>query len=213
MGMFTAACVIAVYINRLILHGLPPPAAANSVWVVLGPVGQGANAIMLLGRHTGMLQCSGYLCRGHELLDLDQFDEATCLCPGSPALLDPIQSFGHIMPGVSLMIGLFLWGFGVWVYFLASSTSFHHSSLSSRLGLGGGTGIPFAPNWWGVVFPMVTLTMSTYQIHTDTEWRFFKVVGRVLAAILTLTACYIHALTIKHAVTPKFWHGFHPKQT
>ena len=53
--------------------------------------------------------------------------------------------------------------------------------------------------------------MSTYQIHTDTEWRFFKVVGRVLAAILTLTACYIHALTIKHAVTPKFWHGFHPK--
>ena len=66
---------------------------------------------------------------------------------------------------------------------------------------------------WGVVFPMVTLTMSTYQIHTDTEWRFFKVVGRVLAAILTLTACYIHALTIKHAVTPKFWHGFHPKQT
>ena len=104
-------------------------------------------------------------------------------------------------------------GFGVWVYFLASSTSFHHSSLSSRLGLGGGTGIPFAPNWWGVVFPMVTLTMSTYQIHTDTEWRFFKVVGRVLAAILTLTACYIHALTIKHAVTPKFWHGFHPKQT
>ena len=60
---------------------------------------------------------------------------------------------------------------------------------------------------------LVTLTMSTYQIHTDTEWRFFKVVGRVLAAILTLTACYIHALTIKHAVTPKFWHGFHPKQT
>ena len=35
----------------------------------------------------------------------------------------------------------------------------------------------------------------------------------LLAAILTLTACYIHALTVKHAVTPKFWHGFHPKQT
>ena len=72
--------------------------------------------------------------------------------------------------------------------------------------------LPFGVSWWGVVFPMVTLTMSTYQIHTDTEWRFFKVVGRVLAAILTLAACYIHALTIKHAVTPKFWHGFHPKQ-
>ena len=71
----------------------------------------------------------------------------------------------------------------------------------------------FHLSWWGVVFPMVTLTMSTYQIHTDTEWRFFKIIGRILAAILTLTACYIHALTIKHAVTPKFWHGFHPKQT
>ena len=129
--------------------------------------------------------------------------------------LKSVGGLGAILAnlGFTLMIGLFLWGFGVWVYFLASSTSFHHSSLSSRLGLGGGTGIPFAPNWWGVVFPMVTLTMSTYQIHTDTEWRFFKVVGRVLAAILTLTACYIHALTIKHAVTPKFWLGFHPKQT
>jgi len=59
----------------------------------------------------------------------------------------------------------------------------------------------------------VILLLHRYQIHTDTEWRFFKVVGRVLAAVLTLTACYIHALTIKHAVTPKFWHGFHPKQT
>ncbi len=45
------------------------------------------------------------------------------------------------------------------------------------------------------------------------EANLSQVVGRILAAILTLTACYIHALTIKHAVTPKFWHGFHPKQT
>jgi len=63
------------------------------------------------------------------------------------------------------------------------------------------------------VQPLAILFLHRYQIHTDTEWRFFKVVGRILAAILTLTACYIHALTIKHAVTPKFWHGFHPKQT
>ena len=51
--------------------------------------------------------------------------------------------------------------------------------------------------------------------HFHLSWfaSVIKVVGRVLAAILTLTACYIHALTIKHAVTPKFWHGFHPKQT
>ena len=54
----------------------------------------------------------------------------------------------------------------------------------------------------------------SYRILTQPKafMATMQVVGRVLAAILTLTACYIHALTIKHAVTPKFWHGFHPKQ-
>jgi tellurite resistance protein TehA-like permease len=44
--------MIAVYLCRLMFHGMPPPAAANSIWVILGPIGQGANAIMRLGRIT-----------------------------------------------------------------------------------------------------------------------------------------------------------------
>ena len=35
---------------------------------------------------------------------------------------------------------------------------------------------------------------------------------RVLLCVRGSGAC-TNALTIKHAVTPKFWHGFHPKQT
>lgn len=35
MGMATAFAIIAVYLNRLILHGLPPKAVANSVWASL----------------------------------------------------------------------------------------------------------------------------------------------------------------------------------
>ena len=77
MGICTASIVIAAYVNRLILHGLPPAKVATSVWVVLGPIGQGANAIMLLGRHTGVLQCTGYLCRVNGKLSKDDFNPET----------------------------------------------------------------------------------------------------------------------------------------
>ena len=96
---------------------------------------------------------------------------------------------------------------------------FHLSWFASVMGWGGVAlainGYPGVKQDYGTKAQdrMHDIATVVYQIHTDTEWRFFKVVGRVLAAILTLTACYIHALTIKHAVTPKFWHGFHPKQT
>ena len=51
--------------------------------------------------------------------------------------------------------------------------------------------------------------MATYQVHTDTEWRFFKYVGRGLAVILAVTAVYIHVKTIIYAFSKNFWTGFH----
>lgn len=43
--------MIAVYLCRLLFFGMPPAMANNSIWVILGPIGQGANAILRLGRN------------------------------------------------------------------------------------------------------------------------------------------------------------------
>ena len=53
--------------------------------------------------------------------------------------------------------------------------------------------------------------MATYQVHTDTEWRFFKYCGRGLAVILAITAVYIHVKTLLYASSKSFWTGFHTK--
>ena len=209
-GMLTAGTIIPVYICKLYLHGLPPAAAGNSVWVVLGPIGQGANAIMMLGRHTGMLQCTGYLCPDGVL------DSPTCLCSGRVPET-PLASFGYVMPGVSLFLGFVMWGFGLWVFCIAGFTSLYHIRKFNCLvewltdwDLGAGKkGMPFSVPWWGMVFPLVTLTMSTYQLHTDTHWTFFMIVGSMFGSLVILFATYIHLKTFQHIVRPEFWRKFH----
>lgn len=238
-GMLPAACTIAVFINRLILHGLPPAHAANSVWILLGPIGQGANAIMMLGRNTGKLQCTGYLCPSGKLL------ANTCLCqaplPPNVSLLydaddplafdteaadqiplNPLASLGLIAPGLSLFIGFAFWGFGLWLLFLAAATSLSHTYAFNAVtewiarhtcvpsaSHSQGKSMPFNVPWWGMVFPLVTLTMSTYQLSTDTGWKFFEVVGDILGGAVVLFSIIVHGFTLHNACLPAFWAKFH----
>ena len=55
--------------------------------------------------------------------------------------------------------------------------------------------------------PWLMITKHDNKIHSMPSLWLLPFVSTVVAS------AYIHALTIKHAVTPKFWHGFHPKQT
>ncbi|XP_075264508.1 uncharacterized protein LOC142356497 [Convolutriloba macropyga] len=258
-GIFTAASIIPVYLMRLVIHGFPPSALGNSVWVVLGPIGQGANAILMLGRNTGELLCTGQLCPG------GMVTYGTCFCE-SAIPLSPLSSLGYAAPGITLLIGFAMWGLGLWWMFMASSASLYHIAKmrtlireSSKLGkhlsegcthctapaaqdppgaaegdagkaaaaAGPGAeadplsmfndnvvlpapekGMPFNLGWWGMVFPFVTLNMSTYQLYIDTQWEFFMWMGRIFAVFLVTVSCYIHVKTVMHVVTVSFWQKF-----
>jgi tellurite resistance protein TehA-like permease len=82
--------MIAVYLCRLMFFGMPPAMANNSIWVILGPIGQGANAILRLGRNAQRMGAMGYFCAG----------SAAC------ATATPMSSFADSFPGVSLLIGM-----------------------------------------------------------------------------------------------------------
>lgn len=95
LAMFT----MVIYFQRLTMHRLPPREVIVSVFLPLGPLGQGAFAIMQLGQDSLKL-----FERNHYV----------------PAALEA----GQIMYTAGLMIALVMWGFGiVWLFFALASIS------------------------------------------------------------------------------------------
>ncbi|KAI0425315.1 voltage-dependent anion channel [Xylaria sp. FL1042] len=90
LAMFT----MVIYFQRLTLHHLPPREVIVSVFLPLGPLGQGAFVIMQLGKDA-----------------LHQF------IPAAPIA-------GQALYAAGIMTALVMWGFGlVWLFFAISSIS------------------------------------------------------------------------------------------
>lgn len=90
-----AMVVLTIYFQRLTMHHLPPREVIVSVFLPLGPLGQGAFGIMQLGS-----------------VALDLFP-TTSSVPLIEALLA-----GQIFYTVGLFLGILMWGYGlVWLFF------------------------------------------------------------------------------------------------
>jgi len=98
-GLPLAMMVLVIYFHRLTLVALPPREVIVSVFLPLGPLGQGAFGIMNLGK------------------------QALVVFPLThTAPLVPIA--GQIAYSVGLLLGLIMWGFGlVWLFFALASIS------------------------------------------------------------------------------------------
>lgn len=96
-GVPLSLMILVIYFHRLAIYKLPPPEAIVSVFLPLGPFGQGGLAIMQLGK-----------------VSLKVFPETGALLPATGAILYTLGFF----------IGLVLWGFGlVWLFFAIASIS------------------------------------------------------------------------------------------
>jgi tellurite resistance protein TehA-like permease len=99
-GVPLAVVVISVYFQRLTIHNLPPREVIVSVFLPLGPLGQGGYGIMQLGK-VAMATFS----KTHTLKDAGAYS-------------------GDILYVVGLLIALIMWGFGlVWLFFALASIS------------------------------------------------------------------------------------------
>ncbi|KAJ5109686.1 hypothetical protein N7532_002331 [Penicillium argentinense] len=95
MGLPLALMVMVIYLMRLTLHKLPPKAVIVSVFLPLGPLGQGGYGAMKLGQ-------------GAQLI----FPKTNTL----------EQSSGPIFYTLGFLIALILWSFGlVWLFFATAS--------------------------------------------------------------------------------------------
>ncbi|OGM47880.1 sulfite efflux pump SSU1 [Aspergillus bombycis] len=95
IGIPLAMMVICIYMQRLMFHKLPPKGMLVSVFLPLGPLGQGSYGIQRLGR------------------------SAQIIFPKTSTLN---ASTGEIFYSVGFLIGILLWAFGVvWLSFAVAT--------------------------------------------------------------------------------------------
>lgn len=96
-GVPLAMMVMVMYFHRLTIHKIPPKEVIVSVFLPLGPLGQGSFGIMQLGK------------------------EAMRVFPKTNSLSAEVSA-GSILYVLGFVIGLIMWGFGlVWLFFALAS--------------------------------------------------------------------------------------------
>lgn len=110
-GVPLAMFAMVMYFQRLTLYALPPRETIVSVFLPLGPLGQGAFAIMRLGQ------------------------DSQKIFPQTHTL-SKVASAGDILYINGFMLGLIMWGFGlVWLFFAMASIT--RSAFPFNLGAWG----------------------------------------------------------------------------
>jgi len=99
-GVPLAMAVLVIYFQRLTVHKLPPREVIVSVFLPLGPLGQGGFGIMQLGK------------------------VAMQLFPITGTLGNTKTNSGNILYVIGWLIAIIMWGFGlVWLFFALASIS------------------------------------------------------------------------------------------
>ena len=97
-GVPLAMVILVMYFHRLTVHRLPPREVIVSVFLPLGPLGQGGFAIMQLGK-----------------VALQLFPETGSLS---------VDGAGKVLYVIGFALGLAMWGYGlVWLFFALASIS------------------------------------------------------------------------------------------
>lgn len=98
-GIPLAMCVLVMYLQRLSVHKIPAREVIVSVFLPLGPLGQGSFAIMQLGTDAlALFDRTGYL-------------------PAAPMA-------GQMFYAAGILIAFIMWGFGlVWLFFAVASVT------------------------------------------------------------------------------------------
>ncbi|CRK17724.1 hypothetical protein BN1708_003005 [Verticillium longisporum] len=94
LGQCFSALVLALYLHRLTVHSLPPREAIVSVFLPIGPLGQGGFGILQLG------------------------NVALSLFPAGTVDADPLLRAGEILYVLGVFLALCMWGFALaWLSF------------------------------------------------------------------------------------------------
>ncbi|CAK7270601.1 Plasma membrane sulfite pump involved in sulfite metabolism [Sporothrix epigloea] len=150
--------IMTVYFLRLQVHDLPPREVIVSVFLPIGPLGQGGFAIQQLGKVAiTLLPATGAFNGNAISSSIPDAFEASAMYGGTV-----LYMFG-------ILAGLCSWGAALgWLAFAVISIMTTKS-------------FPFNMGWWGFVFPLGVLTSCTSMLATELSSTFFKVITMIFS--------------------------------
>ncbi|CAK9785975.1 hypothetical protein CC85DRAFT_302467 [Cutaneotrichosporon oleaginosum] len=170
-GVPIALMVIALLIYRFAAGGPPAPAALASVFLPLGPCGQGSFGITTLGVVARALA-----------------DRGTPMVPASP---EAALRIADGMYAACLLAGLVLWGLALAWYILAVAMFVEGVRRDPAL-LGVGK---FTLGLWALTFPIGVWATASIALAAELDSPAMRVIAAVISAQVIFHWCYVAAMT------------------
>lgn len=176
---FTLA-ILALYFHRLMVHHLPARELIVSVFLPVGPLGQGGFAIQQLGRvarDLAFLPLSGATAVAGGAAAGNQEDALT------------VVSGGHVLWVLGVFLGLVMWGAGLgWLVLAATSIASTQT-------------FPFNMGWWGFTFPLGVFATCTGLLAEELDSIFFRVLTMIFSISVILLWLLVAVRTLLQALT------------
>ena len=183
-GIPIAMFVTTLWLYRAEIVGLPAPGPLPSLFLPLGPCGQGAFGLVLLG---------------HVVRDLAYAHNVgfTIAPPSAAAHTDSILRVADAVYAAGLVSGLFLWGLGLVWYTLAMVITIDHALRKGSYF----TYSTFSIGWTAYTFPIGVWATATTQLAKELDSPAFKVIGTVISLQVVVQWAYVFVMAC--------WKGSH----
>ena len=177
-GVPVALFVITLWIYRTAVGGMPAAAALPSIFLPLGPCGQGSFGIVLLGNVIRQLAYT--------------YGIGFSVAPTtSAANMDSMLRVADAVYASCLVTGIILWGLGLVWYTLAMAMTLDHGFRNT---------VYFSPKsfsigWTAYTFPIGVWATATTQLASELDSPAFKVLGTIVSIQVALQWFYVFVMT------------------
>ncbi|RSH80812.1 transporter [Saitozyma podzolica] len=167
-GVPLAMFIITLWIYRSALSGTPTSGAFCSVFLPLGPCGQGSFGIMTL---SNVVRTLAYT-----------YDVGLTVTPEGVSCSTSIQRVADAVYAGGMVTGMVLWGLGLCWYILAFAMVLDHVLKNRDFFFLS----KFSVGFWAITFPIGVFATATTTLASELHSPAFKVIGTILSVQVAL---------------------------
>lgn len=179
-GVPIACFIITLWLYRTVVGGVPGTAALPSMFLPLGPCGQGSFGIVLLGRTVRELAYD------HNV--------GFAISPSSSTASTSSLIIADAIYAGGLITGLILWGLGLCWYLLAHAVILRH--VLQRPNRNFFSHSRFSVGLWALTFPIGVFATATNIVAVELDSSAFRVIGAFLSVQVALNWVYVSVFTL-----------------
>ncbi|WVW82447.1 hypothetical protein I302_104457 [Kwoniella bestiolae CBS 10118] len=185
-GLPLALFITTIYLYRLIVHGIPAPRALPSLFLLVGPCGQGSFGFVTLGSVTRALAYDS----GVGVLMPDKGR-------GTLQIAEAVYAGGSVT-------GLILWGLALYWYLLATVLMVDHIWNNDRSYLRHQS---FNISFTALTFPIGVWASATNAIAVELNSEAFRIIGAVVSIQVMINWLYVMVLAVYKMIDGSIFEG------